>query len=67
MAGGLDSPVHVPTPLPAHTRAYTHAPAHHVRTCALRALCARQLDTFGDIGESEFVAAVIALQRFKAL
>jgi hypothetical protein len=37
----------------AHTRTRTHA--HYVRTCASRALCARQLDTFGRISESEFV------------
>jgi hypothetical protein len=48
----------------AHTRTrIMHTRTHHAHHAHMRALCARQLDTFGSIGESEFVDAVIAPHR----
>jgi hypothetical protein len=42
----------------AHTRTrITHARTHHAHHAHARALCARQLDTFGMISESEFVGS----------
>jgi hypothetical protein len=47
---------------PTRTR-IMHTRTHHAHHAHMRALCARQLDTFGMIGESEFVGAVIGLHR----
>jgi hypothetical protein len=47
-----------PPPMHAHTRTrITHTRTHHAHHAHARALCARQLDTFGMISESEFVGS----------
>ena len=58
------------TPLPCPSSPSPSPGDPAITLLAVGLLCPRQpqqLDTFCEIGESEFVDAVIALQRFKAL